>query len=103
MLLVFGAPCQHLTLAGLEHGRTIPLADQTFAMAIAKTLRCIIDPRGAAQCVSAQKSPDIRHCTPPTRFGTGFHKFPRALNESIDGRAESPMFQSDDPGGYLDA
>ena len=27
MLLVFGAPCQHLTLAGLEHGRTIPLAD----------------------------------------------------------------------------
>jgi TolB-like protein len=26
MLLVFGAPCQHLTLAGREHGRTIPLA-----------------------------------------------------------------------------
>jgi hypothetical protein len=25
--LVFGAPCQHLTLAGLEHGRTIPFAD----------------------------------------------------------------------------
>src|SRR5450631_2529582 len=27
VLLVFGAPCQHETLAGQEHGRTIPLAD----------------------------------------------------------------------------
>jgi hypothetical protein len=27
VLLVFGAPCQHLMLAGQEHGRTIPLAD----------------------------------------------------------------------------
>ena len=27
MLLVFGAPCQLLSLAGQEHGRTIPLAD----------------------------------------------------------------------------
>jgi EamA-like transporter family len=45
---------------------------------------------------------DIRHCAPPT-FGPGFHKFPRALNESTDDRVESPMFQSDDPGGYLDA
>jgi hypothetical protein len=27
LLLVFGAPCQLLTLAGQEHGRTIPLAD----------------------------------------------------------------------------
>src|ERR1700720_2236223 len=25
VLLVFGAPCQHLMLAGQEHGRTIPL------------------------------------------------------------------------------
>jgi hypothetical protein len=41
---------------------------------------------------------------PATRFGPGFHKFPRALNELTDDRAESPMFQSDDPGGYrLDA
>ena len=28
MLLVFGAPCQHSLLAGREHGRTIPLADE---------------------------------------------------------------------------
>jgi len=27
VLLVFGAPCQLLSLAGQEHGRTIPLAD----------------------------------------------------------------------------
>ena len=27
MLLVFGAPSQLLSLAGQEHGRTIPLAD----------------------------------------------------------------------------
>jgi hypothetical protein len=27
VLLVFGAPCQHKTLAGQEHGRTIPLTD----------------------------------------------------------------------------
>ena len=27
MLLVFGAPCQLLLLAGPEHGRTIPLPD----------------------------------------------------------------------------
>ena len=27
MLLRFGAPCQLLSLAGQEHGRTIPLAD----------------------------------------------------------------------------
>ena len=27
MLLVFGAPCQLRLLAGQEHGRTIPLAD----------------------------------------------------------------------------
>jgi hypothetical protein len=27
VLLVFGAPCQPKTLAGQEHGRTIPLAD----------------------------------------------------------------------------
>jgi hypothetical protein len=27
VLLVFGAPCQPKTLAGREHGRTIPLAD----------------------------------------------------------------------------
>jgi hypothetical protein len=27
VLLVFGAPCQLKTLAGQEHGRTIPLAD----------------------------------------------------------------------------
>jgi len=27
VLLVFGAPCQLQTLAGQEHGRTIPLAD----------------------------------------------------------------------------
>jgi hypothetical protein len=27
VLLVFGAPCQHKTLAGQEHGRTIPLSD----------------------------------------------------------------------------
>jgi hypothetical protein len=27
MLLVFGAPSQLKTLAGQEHGRTIPLAD----------------------------------------------------------------------------
>ena len=29
VLLVFGAPCQFPLLAGPEHGRTIPLADQT--------------------------------------------------------------------------
>jgi hypothetical protein len=29
VLLVFGAPCQHKTLAGQEHGRTIPLSDIT--------------------------------------------------------------------------
>jgi hypothetical protein len=28
VLLVFGAPCQRNLLAGQEHGRTIPLADQ---------------------------------------------------------------------------
>src|SRR5450756_2127288 len=27
VLLVFGALCQHKTLAGQEHGRTIPLSD----------------------------------------------------------------------------
>jgi hypothetical protein len=27
VLLVFGAPCQLRSLAGQEHGRTIPLAD----------------------------------------------------------------------------
>ena len=27
MLLVFGAPCQLPSLAGQEHGRTIPLTD----------------------------------------------------------------------------
>jgi hypothetical protein len=27
VLLVFGAPCQHKTLAGQEHGRTIPLGE----------------------------------------------------------------------------
>ena len=27
MLLVFGALCQHKTLAGQEHGRTIPLSE----------------------------------------------------------------------------
>jgi hypothetical protein len=27
VLLVFGAPCQHKTLAGQEHGRTIPLSE----------------------------------------------------------------------------
>jgi hypothetical protein len=27
MLLVFGAPCQLPSLAGQEHGRTIPLAE----------------------------------------------------------------------------
>jgi hypothetical protein len=27
MLLVFGAPCQLVSLAGQEHGRTIPLTD----------------------------------------------------------------------------
>jgi hypothetical protein len=27
VLLVFGAPCQHRSLAGQEHGRTMPLAD----------------------------------------------------------------------------
>jgi hypothetical protein len=27
VLLVFGAPCQLASLAGQEHGRTIPLAD----------------------------------------------------------------------------
>ena len=27
VLLVFGAPCQLQSLAGQEHGRTIPLAD----------------------------------------------------------------------------
>src|SRR4051795_7197642 len=27
VLLVFGAPCQLLSLAGREHGRTIPLAE----------------------------------------------------------------------------
>ena len=27
MLFVFGAPCQLQTLAGQEHGQTIPLAD----------------------------------------------------------------------------
>jgi hypothetical protein len=27
VLLVFGAPCQLPSLAGQEHGRTIPLAD----------------------------------------------------------------------------
>ncbi len=30
VLLVFGAPGQLKTLAGREHGRTIPLADITF-------------------------------------------------------------------------
>src|SRR5882724_12903406 len=29
VLLVFGAPCQLQSLAGQEHGRTIPLADLT--------------------------------------------------------------------------
>jgi hypothetical protein len=29
VLLVFGAPCQLQSLAGQEHGRTIPLADIT--------------------------------------------------------------------------
>jgi|1186.fasta_scaffold09218_2 hypothetical protein len=31
VLLVFGAPCQLLSLAGRKHGRTIPLADVTTA------------------------------------------------------------------------
>jgi len=31
VLLVFGAPCQLPSLAGQEHGRTIPLADVTLA------------------------------------------------------------------------
>ena len=30
VLLVFGAPCQLQSLAGQEHGRTIPLADSTW-------------------------------------------------------------------------
>jgi hypothetical protein len=29
VLLVFGAPCQLQSLAGQEHGRTIPLAEVT--------------------------------------------------------------------------
>ena len=29
VLLVFGAPCQLRSLAGQEHGRTIPLTDIT--------------------------------------------------------------------------
>jgi hypothetical protein len=29
MLLVFGAPCQLQSLAGQEHGQTIPLADMS--------------------------------------------------------------------------
>jgi hypothetical protein len=31
VLLVFGAPCQLLSPAGLEHGRTIPLPDMSTA------------------------------------------------------------------------
>ena len=31
VLLVFGAPCQLRSLAGQEHGRTIPLADPYLA------------------------------------------------------------------------
>jgi hypothetical protein len=30
VLLVFGVPCQLRLLAGLEHGRTIPLADMSY-------------------------------------------------------------------------
>jgi hypothetical protein len=29
VLLVFGAPCQHDLLTGQEHGRTIPLTDES--------------------------------------------------------------------------
>ena len=35
MLLVFAAPCQLLSLAGLEHGRTIPLAVLSHSASIA--------------------------------------------------------------------
>jgi hypothetical protein len=33
VLLVFGAPCQLKTLAGQEHGRTIPLPDMPVRLA----------------------------------------------------------------------
>jgi hypothetical protein len=38
VLLVFGAPGQLKTLAGQEHGRTIPLADMPFLPASASLL-----------------------------------------------------------------
>ena len=38
MLLVFGAPCQLRSLAGQEHGRTIPLADMALAWATSQLL-----------------------------------------------------------------
>ncbi len=38
MLLVLGAPCQLVMLAGPEHGRTIPLADLSSAARIAPVL-----------------------------------------------------------------
>jgi hypothetical protein len=31
VLLVFGAPCQLRSLAGQEHGRTIPLSEVEYA------------------------------------------------------------------------
>jgi hypothetical protein len=43
VLLVFGAPCQLLSLEGQEHGRTIPLAD-------ARCFRCLLAICVAARC-----------------------------------------------------
>jgi hypothetical protein len=39
MLLVFGAPCQLPSLAGQEHGRTIPLADMGGEISVQRSMR----------------------------------------------------------------
>src|SRR4051812_11616601 len=40
LLLVFGAPCQLRWLAGQEHGRTIPLADQASVIRYSSASLC---------------------------------------------------------------
>jgi hypothetical protein len=64
VLLVFGAPGQLKTLAGQEHGRTIPLTDIQFASR--QTAICIRSqnrPRPRLSAIGQQRTPqDVLFC-----------------------------------------
>ena len=59
MLLVLGAPCQLVVLAGPEHGRTIPLAD----------MGIILELRGQLLVVQMNLADDVEIC--PLRLDLG--------------------------------